>query len=531
MDESTVYIKKSVKQPRLYVVCDDGVQTFSLEGRQTLGRPTRSSQPEIAVAAALVSRRQGEFMTTDSGCWYRDLGSTNGTRKNGRKLQAEEVCALKDGDVLSIHAVSGTGAELKVLMIYADAYPDSEKWETITLTSEMAELTVGRYETMQLQEQSVSRRHASFFHAKAGWAILDHNSTNGVLVNGKRIGAPVYLNHGDVVKIAGYVFVFLGERLLCQMDGDLQAARQNAPGTQSPDSHRASDGSSAGQKARSAAGLDYENRLSIRIEERNVWHRMRKQTLLKDINLEIPSGSMVLILGGSGAGKTTFMNAVMGYEKAEGQILYKNEDIYEEYEQMKYEIGYVPQQDLLRMNDTVSDTLLNAARMRLPSKLGEKEYERRALETMKMLGLERERNSLVGKLSGGQRKRLSIAVEYVGQPSLFFLDEPDSGLDGIMARELMDNLRTIADDGRIVMVISHSPDRAFELFDQVIILAKDSRDNCGHLVFTGSPAQACAFFETDNLEGIVRRINRPDEGGEGLAEFYIQKFEEMGMSK
>jgi ABC-type multidrug transport system ATPase subunit len=264
--------------------------------------------------------------------------------------------------------------------------------------------------------------------------------------------------------------------------------------------------------------------LSIDIEKRNVWHKMRKQTLLKDIHLEIETGKMVLILGGSGAGKTTFMNAVMGYEQAEGEILYNDTDIYKEYERMKYEIGYVPQQDLLRFNDTVYDTLNNAAKMRLPASLSPKELEEKTRKTMKMLGLEREQESLVGKLSGGQRKRLSIAVEYIGEPSLFFLDEPDSGLDGVMARELMENLRTIADDGRIVMVISHSPDRAFELFDQVIVLAKDSRDNSGHLVFTGSPKAALRFFETENLEGIVRRINRPDEGGEGRADEFITRY-------
>ena len=106
--------------------------------------------------------------------------------------------------------------------------------------------------------------------------------------------------------------------------------------------------------------------LSIHIEERNAWNRLRKKTLLRDIDLQIESGSLVLILGGSGAGKTTFMNAVMGYEPAKGRISYGQSDIYREYEKMKYEIGYVPQQDLLRMEDVVYDTLNNSAQMRLP---------------------------------------------------------------------------------------------------------------------------------------------------------------------
>ena len=194
---------------------------------------------------------------------------------------------------------------------------------------------------------------------------------------------------------------------------------------------------------------------------------------------------------------------------------------------MKYKIGFVPQQDLLRGSDTVYDTLENAAEMKLPNSMKRAQKLERIEQVLQTLGLQRERNSLVSKLSGGQRKRLSIAVEYIADPSLFFLDEPDSGLDGIMARTLMENLRTIADEGKIVMVISHGPDRAAELFDKVVVLAKSAKDNCGHLAFFGKPEQAREFFDTPTLEGVVRRINRPDEGGDGLPDYYIEKYGAM----
>ena len=154
----------------------------------------------------------------------------------------------------------------------------------------------------------------------------------------------------------------------------------------------------------------------------------------------------------------------------------------------------------------------------------EAEKKQRIQHVLETFGLERERSSLVSKLSGGQRKRLSIAVEYIGDPKLFFLDEPDSGLDGIMARSLMEDLRIIADENRIVLVITHQPDRVSDLFDKVIVLAKGVKDNIGHLAFFGIVEEAYDFFETDSLEGIVRRINRPDEGGEGLADHFIEKF-------
>lgn len=261
----------------------------------------------------------------------------------------------------------------------------------------------------------------------------------------------------------------------------------------------------------------------INIHDKTVSVRGKKIILLKDINLSIPPGSITLILGGSGAGKTTLMNAVMGYEKANGVVKLGSLDVYKDFEAVKPLIGYVPQQDLMRMNDTVYDTLMNSAELKLAQ--GSVVYrENRVKKTLRTLGLEREQSHLVGKLSGGQRKRLSVAIEYVSDPSLFFLDEPDSGLDGVMARALFRNLRVIADEGKIVMVISHGPDRHEALFDRVLVLAKSAVDNCGRLAFFGTVQDSYLFFNTSSLEEIVQRINRLDEGGDGLADEYIQKF-------
>jgi ABC-type Mn/Zn transport systems, ATPase component len=120
-------------------------------------------------------------------------------------------------------------------------------------------------------------------------------------------------------------------------------------------------------------------------------------------------------------------------------------------------------------------TLLDAAKLRLPKTLSNEERKKKAMEALEFFGLAPVKEKLCDKLSGGQRKRLSIAMEYISNPELFILDEPDSGLDGVMARELMEGLRRIADQGKIVIVITHSPDRVIDLFDDVIVLAKDSK--------------------------------------------------------
>ena len=145
-------------------------------------------------------------------------------------------------------------------------------------------------------------------------------------------------------------------------------------------------------------------------------------------------------------------------------------------------------------------------------------------------GLSSVQHSLVEKLSGGQRKRLSIAMEFISDPTLFILDEPDSGLDGVVARSLFEKLRKIADEGRIVMVITHTPDRVIDLFDDVIVLAKDSA-RTGRLAFYGPVKEAYKFFEKDSMEEILLAINQKDEGGEGRAEEFVGKYAEYAGGK
>lgn len=269
-----------------------------------------------------------------------------------------------------------------------------------------------------------------------------------------------------------------------------------------------------------------EDGLTINLKERTVRNFFQKKTLLRDIHLTVNPGSMVLLLGGSGAGKSTLVNAVNGYEKADAEVMLNGKNVYKDYDRMKYEVGFVPQQDLMRGNDTAFRTLMDASSLRLPMDFSAADRRKRVEEVMDIFGLLPVRNSLVEKLSGGQRKRLSIAMEFISNPSLFILDEPDSGLDGVMARELMQQLRTIADQGKIVIVITHTPDRVADLFDEVIVLAKDA-GRTGRLAYYGPVDGAREFFGIDRMERIVRLINRTEEGGAGRADEFIRKFAEV----
>ena len=219
--------------------------------------------------------------------------------------------------------------------------------------------------------------------------------------------------------------------------------------------------------------------LAVKIKDRTVRNFLDKRYLLREIFMNVPAGHMVLLLGGSGAGKTTFINAVTGYEKANAEILLDGMNV----------------------------------------------YDKRVNEILEQFGLSSVKGSLVEKLSGGQRKRLSIAMEYISDPYLFVLDEPDSGLDGVIARDLMRRLRAIANQGKIVIVITHTPDRVVDLFDDVIVLAKDSK-RTGRLAFYGSIDEAREFFGQNSMEGILRLINQKDEGGEGRSDEFVLKYAE-----
>ena len=269
-----------------------------------------------------------------------------------------------------------------------------------------------------------------------------------------------------------------------------------------------------------------EDGLTVDLHTRTVYEFFRRKLLLKDIHLSIPPGHMVLLLGGSGAGKTVFLNAICGYEKANATVLLGGSDMYKQYKKLQYQVGYVPQQDTLRGKDTIIGTLNDAARLRLPKDALPSDRKARVNEVLELFGLTPSRSHLVEKLSGGQRKRVSIAMELISNPLLFILDEPDSGLDGVMARELMEELREIANHGKIVIVITHTPDRVIDLFDDVIVLAKDSK-RVGRLVYYGTIDGAKEFFGKDSMEEIVKIVNPTSVGGEGRADEFIGRFAEV----
>lgn len=490
------------------VICQGQEEVIQVPVCETvfIGRKKNNSPAEIQLSCPFAGDIHGKLIKEENGFIYKDMGTKYGTYYNGGKIGSrftdeENRIKLEDGDVLRFdNPQFGTGDEQAAVIIFRDKWEENSEWKEISLENKEEDFYLSCREESEGEEVvpedtasggELPKKYACLNYDGHRWTVTEHNTKYGIYVNGQLVKDKKGLNPLDVVRIGRTLFLYRGTQLFYN--------------------HREAS----------------HNKLTIHIEERSVWKMFRRQLLLKDIDLSVNPGEMVLILGGSGAGKTTFVNAVMGYEKAQGKILKDGVDVYKNYNSMKYEIGFVPQQDWLRMEDSVRETLENAAEIKLPVSVTPEERKKRVDEVLELLGLHREQESLVGKLSGGQRKRLSIAVEYIVNPSLFFLDEPDSGLDGIMARHLMECLREIADHEKIILIITHSPDRIIDLFDKVIVLAKGIKDNVGHLAFYGSPEEARRFFDAKSMEDVVRKMNREDEGGEGLSDYYIEKYRQI----
>ncbi len=242
----------------------------------------------------------------------------------------------------------------------------------------------------------------------------------------------------------------------------------------------------------------YDESGQIRIEARNLKKSgNNKVTLLDDISLVIPPRSFVALVGGSGAGKSTLMDALNGLRPAqEGTVFYNNVDYYTNLASFNTQLGYVPQDDIVHRDLTVEHALYYAARLRLPSDFTREQIQWRINEVLEDVEMTERRSLLVSKLSGGQRKRVSIALELLANPSVFFLDEPTSGLDPGLDRKMMTLLRRLADRGRTIILVTHATNN-INTCDYVCFLALG-----GRMAYFGPPDEAQTFFQKTDFSEI-----------------------------
>jgi ABC-type multidrug transport system ATPase subunit len=237
------------------------------------------------------------------------------------------------------------------------------------------------------------------------------------------------------------------------------------------------------------------------IEARAAGHTLRDgRVVLHPVSLAVRPGSLVAVVGPSGAGKTLLLDALAGLTlPTEGAVLHDGTECRANDYQTESSIGYVPQDDIIHSSLPMRRTLRYAARLRLPAHATGAQIDREIEGVLAALDLTAQAGTRVGLLSGGERKRASIAVELLARPAALFLDEPTSGLDPAMAADLVELLGRIAASGSTVVFTSHNPQDIAQCTMVVVLGA-------GHLAFAGPPAEALAHFKAKTFDEIYRRL-------------------------
>ncbi|MFT3662370.1 MAG: ATP-binding cassette domain-containing protein [Gordonia sp. (in: high G+C Gram-positive bacteria)] len=313
-----------------------------------------------------------------------------------------------------------------------------------------------------------SRHHARLTAGGAGLVIEDLGSVNGTFVNGQRIGRQA-LTENDVVTIGNSDFVVSG--------GDLMRGRA---------------------KAAVSGGLQVEG-VGLTVDGGKI--------LLNDISFQAGPGTLTAIIGPSGAGKSTVSKIAAGLNSPTiGRVSFEGRSVHDEYEALRNRIGMVPQDDVLHSKLTVRQALRYAAELRLPADLSTADRDRVIDGVLAELSLTEHSQTRIDKLSGGQRKRASVAMELLTGPSLLILDEPTSGLDPALDRQVMKTLRDLADAGRVVLVVTHSVAH-LETCDQVLLLAPG-----GKTAYCGDPRGKKAELGSDDWAEIFETVTaNPDQ--------------------
>ena len=428
----------------------------------TLGRD--ASRCDIVIPDQIVSKVHGTFSMEGGQIRYRDLDSRNGTFLgigSGRRLLSGEdgFVEVYDKSILCIGNLNQ--AENMVLLLYSTSV-ERELWKRESL--ERPTTTIGRDQANHicLPGPGVSKLHCRVYRREDGYVLEDAHSTNGVLLNGSYLKGEERLRDKDVIQILGFQLLF------CRGCIYYKSA---------------------------AKGIS----LQVQQVTKVVGKGKQKKRILNRVSCEIQGNEFVAIIGGSGAGKTTLMNAISGFEPTfEGKVYCNGTDLVQNFQALKSVIGFVPQQDIIYENLTLQKMLYYSAKIRMPKDTRPAEIQKRISE---VLDLKAHKDTYIRKLSGGQKKRASIAVELLADPKLFFLDEPTSGLDPGTEKNLMISLKKLArEQNKTIIMVTHTTAN-LHLCDKIIFMGPG-----GRLCFCGNVEEAKQFYKTDDLVNIYNMI-------------------------
>ncbi|MCV7030592.1 FHA domain-containing protein [Mycobacterium sherrisii] len=421
----------------------------------------RAYESDIQLENPRVSRHHAVLQPTPAG-WVLVNRSRNGMFVNGRRVESLTIDrpvtvrlgSASSGAALEVYPIAQPPAPARTQTVAPPTQPVGEttvaRPPTAVYNMGQVDIRIGRATDNQvvLDDLLVSRQHAVLRRTGHQWELVDNNSANGTYVNGNRI-VRALIGPNDIVGIGHQLLHLSGDQLVEYVDtGDISYAASN-----------------------------------LRVVTN------KGKTLLSDVSFALPQRCFMAVVGPSGAGKSTLLGALTGFSPASsGEVRYDNRDLYQNYAELRHRIGFVPQDDILHTPLTVHRALNYAARLRFPQEVSAAERKQRIDEVLTELGLAAHANQRIDSLSGGQRKRTSVALELLTKPSLLFLDEPTSGLDPGYEKSVMQTLRALADDGRSVVVVTHNTAQ-LNLCDRLLILAPG-----GRLAYFGPPQQALGYF-------------------------------------
>jgi ABC-type multidrug transport system ATPase subunit/ABC-type multidrug transport system permease subunit len=363
--------------------------------------------------------------------YIQDLSSTNGTFLNGSKISPSKTYLLNPKDTIQLASANG------VLIVVEALSNDSLKEDKLNILDKLktkSKIVIGRADDCDviLNNNSLSRQHAEITKQSNGsFTVKDLNSTNGTFVNGR--------------KVKGLQTITLADKIFI---GNLQLSLKGA-----------------------TKDLSEELAICVKGIEKEFINSGKKIKVLNKMDLAIPSKSLLAIMGPSGCGKTTLMNTLNGVSPAtNGKVYLFGQELISNYEYLKTQIGYVPQDDTIHRQLTVRQSLYFTAKLRLDN-FTENEIDSKIDEILDQLGVLHVKNNLISKISGGQRKRVCIALELLSEPLILFLDEPTSPLDPQTIEDFLNILKDLSNSGTTVVMVTHKPED-LEYMDEVIFIAK-----------------------------------------------------------
>ena len=431
-----------------------------------IGRKEQANENSVVVNAQIVSGRHAILFLDSSGQLYiQDSGSTNGTFVNGKRLEPTKNYNVSEQDKITL----SSSQNIEVIILGSAGGRQSAQNSIMQsrsineLLKNKKSITIGRSEScdITIDHRTVSREHAVIEKRPHGsLVVIDKNSVNGTFVNSYRIKGPAKLNQGDRLNI-GWFEVPLEGIISSPVDESTIAISAK----------------------------------SIEMKYPNGF------VGLKRVSFNLSASSLVAVMGPSGCGKSTLLKGLCGDTKfSSGSVELFGLELESNYQYLRSLIGYVPQDDIVHRDLTVMQSLYYAAKLRIPN-ASEAQMQNKINEILRELKIETLKDSLVSNISGGQRKRVSIAVELLPDPLVLFLDEPTSPLDPQTIEEFMQILKDLASNDTSIVMVTHKPED-LEFMGGVIFMTSN-----GHVVYNGTVDNALSYFGVDKIRDIYKELD------------------------